>query len=259
MEIEDTEIIIPRETAAMMWMDRFIKEYKYGTDNSVIVDGKKITWTGDFKLHSIDLKNGRFIIDGDEVFINAELWNRYLKMREITGSIFIFPPRKIAFPDDWSDLSEEQVLENIQYLQKNYKKYNISQPDDKHIKIDNVIICRDNENEISNSRICFTINNKKYYRNENNGKELIDLIHLCKMQMRPLKEKILDLYKRDKSVFFEGGSLLVLFMFACFLANYVNKNRKELGRVDTKVVKQLDMPKQVNIINYTDSIRQNHR
>ena len=81
MEIMDDVIIIPAETAAHMWMDRFIKQYKYGTDNGVIVDGKKITWTGDFKVHSIDLKNDIFIIDGDEVFINAKLWNKYLKMQ----------------------------------------------------------------------------------------------------------------------------------------------------------------------------------
>ena len=54
MEIEDIEIIIPPESAAMMWMDRFIKEYKYGTDNGVIVDGKKITCIGFFKVNTIE-------------------------------------------------------------------------------------------------------------------------------------------------------------------------------------------------------------
>ena len=258
MEIEDI-IIIPAETAAHMWMDRFIKEYKYGTDNGVIVDGKKITWTGDFKLHSIDLKNGRFIIDGDEVFINAKLWNKYLKMREITGSIFVLPPRKIAFPNDWSNLSDEQVLENIQYLQKNYKKYEISKPDDKTIKIDNVLISRGTDGNVANGRTYYTVNNQKYYRNENNGKELIDLIHLCKMHIRPLKEKILDLYKKDKSVFLEGGGMLFAFVFACLMANYINRDIKASKHDDTKIAKQLNMPVQANIINYTDSIRQNHR
>ena len=264
MELAEDIIIIPAETAAHMWMDRFIKTYEYGTDKSVKVKGNKIIWNDIFDTHSICVVSDRFIIDGNEIFINPELWHKYLRMRELAGAIYVRAPKKIAFPDDWTELSDERVLENIQYLQKNYKKYQISQPDDKHIKIDNVIICRDNENEISNSRICFTINNKKYYRNENNGKELIDLIHLCKMQMRPLKEKILDCWKKDKSTVCEGSFMAALFIGACILANYAGKHRQDFdkdNKQEENIKKSQDdlQKKQAKVIKFTDLIKQNIR
>lgn len=259
MEIEDIEIIIPRETAAMMWMDRFIKEYKYGTNNGVIVDGKKITWTGDFKVHSIDLKNDRFIIDGDEVFINAELWNKYLKMREITGSWYVRAPKKIAFPNDWYDLSEEQVLENIQYLQKNYKKYEISQPNDNSIKIDNVVISRNTEGNVANGRTYYTINNKKYYRNKGTAKELAELMHVCKMYKLPFKQKANNWWQGNKDVL--EITVLIIGLFGAvsgfvWLADKSEKKSKE--QFKQEVIKEaIDSlhKEQKKTINYNDSVK----
>ena len=119
MELAEDIVIIPAETAAHVWMDRFIKTYEYGTDESVVVKGNKIIWDDIFNRHSICVAEDRFIIDGDEIFINSELWHKYVKMRELTGAVYIRSPKKIAFPYDWSGLSDEQVLWNIQYLQKN--------------------------------------------------------------------------------------------------------------------------------------------
>lgn len=263
MEIMDDVIIIPAETAAHMWMDRFIKQYKYGTDNGVIVDGKKITWTGDFKVHSIDLKNDIFIIDGDEVFINAKLWNKYLKMREITGSWYVRAPKKIAFPNDWSDLSEEQVLENIQYLQKNYKKYEISQPDDNSIKIDNVVISRNTEGNVANGRTYYTINNKKYYRNKGTAKELAELMHICKMYKLPFKQKANNWWKNNKDDVkywgFGGGAVMALFVLTYFMATYSDKSAKQSKQqlkqeIINEVIDSLHKEQQ-KTINYNDSIK----
>ncbi len=264
MELVDNEIIIPAETAAHIWMDRFIKTYEYGIDKSVKVKGNEIIWNDIFGTHSICVDKDRFIIDGNEIFINPELWHKYLRMRELAGAIYVRAPKKIAFPDDWSELSDERVLENIQYLQKNYKKYNISQPDDKHIKIDNVIICRDNESAVNNSRICFTINNKKYYRNNDNGKELSELMHLCKMHIRPLREKILDCWKNDKGTVCEGSFMVILFIGACVLANYVGKHKQDFEpkvKQEEKIKKSQDdlCKEQAKIVNFTDSTRQNIR
>lgn len=267
MEIMDDIIIIPAETAAHMWMDRFIKQYKYGTDNGVIVDGKKITWTGDFKVHSIDLKNDRFIIDGDEVFINAELWNKYVKMREITGSWYVRAPKKIAFPNDWSDLSEEQVQENVQYLQKNYKKYEISQPDDNSIKIDNVVISRNTEGNVANGRTYYTINNKKYYRNKGIAKELAELMHICKMYKLPFKQKANNWWKNNKDNVKDGTlggvTITALFIFVYFMAVYSDKSAKQSRQqlkkeIVNEVIDSLHKEQQ-KTLNYNDSIRQNVR
>ena len=185
-------------------------------------------------------------------------------MRELTGAVYIRSPKKIAFPYDWSGLSDEQVLWNIQYLQKNYKKYKISQPDDNRIEIDNVTICRDNESKDDNVRTCFTINNKKYYRNNDNGKELIELMHLCKMHIRPLKKKISDYLKNDKSAVREGSFMFALFVAACILAKYVGNHKQDLNKdikQEKNIKKSQDVlrEEQAKIVSFTDSIRQNIR
>ena len=65
MEIGDDEIIVSAESAAHIWMDRFIKQYKHGIDEGVIVRGGKIIWTGNWVEHSIYVDKDRFIIDGN--------------------------------------------------------------------------------------------------------------------------------------------------------------------------------------------------
>ncbi len=166
---------------------------------------------------------------------------------------------KITFPDDWSKLSDEQVLGNIQYLQKNYKKYKISKPDDKHIKMDNIVICRDNESTVANSRICFTINNKTYYRNEENGKELIDLIHLCKMHMLPFKDKAKRWLDDNKDLIVGAGGTAVIFLCIMGLVYFNNKaaknEKQELKReIINEVIDSLHKEQQ-KTINYNDSIK----
>ena len=260
MEIVDDIIVIPAETAAHMWMDRFIKQYKYGIDEGVSVKHGKITWTGDsIYEHSIYLDKDRFIIDGKEIFITTELWNKYLRMREITGAIYVRAPKKIAFPDDWSELSDEQVLENIQYLQKNYKKYKISKPDDKSITIDNISICRDNEGTIGNGRTFYTVNNRKYYRDEGNGKELIELVHLCKMHSLPFKTKAKNWWNDNKDVVELSALITGLFIVVGGLALYIDKNeKKSKEQFKQEVIKEaLDSlrKEQQKMINYNDSVK----
>lgn len=264
MEFTDDIIVIPAETAAHIWMDRFIKQYEYGIDKSVAVKGGKITWEDGWREHSIYLDKDRFIIDGDEIFITAELWQKYAKMRIMAGAIYVRAPKKIAFPDDWSDLSDEQVLENIQYLQKKYKKYKISQPDDKRIKIDNVEICRGQEEIVSghvvgNGRTYYTINNKTYYRNEENGKELIDLIHLCKMHMLPFKDKAKKWLNDNKDLIVGSGGTVLIFLCVTGLVYFNNKaaknEKQQLKReIINEVIDSLHKEQQ-KTINYNDSVK----
>lgn len=246
MEIIDDIVEVPAESAANAWINRFIKRYKYGIDESVTVKHGKITWTGDsIYKHSIYLDKDKFIIDGNQIFITAELWAKYVKMRELTGSVLISAPKKIAFPYDWSALSDEQVLENVQYLQKNYKKYQITSSDDNVIQIDNIKICRDREGNIGNGRTFFTINGKKYYRNEMVGKEIIDLMHLCKMHMVPFKEKAVNWVKQNKNIII-GSTIFILFSNVAYFVGA--ETLKEEIKQETQKGHQ-------KIINYNDSIR----
>ena len=174
---------------------------------------------------------------------------------------------KITFPNDWSKLSDEKVLENIQYLQKNYKKYNIAQPDDKHITIDNITICRDHEGDIGNGRTFYTINNKKYYRHEENAKELVDLIHLCKMHLVPFKDKAKKWFRENKDNVKDGTlggvTITALFIFVYFMAVYSDKSAKQSRQqlkkeIVNEVIDSLHKEQQ-KTINYNDSINQKVR
>ena len=263
MELCEDEFIVPAESAAHMWMDQFIKKYEYGVDESVTVKNGKIIWHDIWREHSIYLNKDRFIIDGNEIFINAELWKKYLRMRELCGAVYVRAPRKIAFPNDWSDLSEEQVLENIQYLQKNYKKYEISQPDDNSIKIGNVVISRSTEGNVANGRTYYTINNKKYYRNKGTAKELAELMHVCKMYKLPFKQKANNWWKNNKDNVKDGtlGGVTVtaLFIFVYFMAIYSDKSAKQSKQqlkqeIINEVIDSLHKEQQ-KTINYNDSIK----
>lgn len=44
------------------------------------------------------------------------------------------------FLDDWSALTDEQVLQNIEYLLNHYKQYEIHRYDDNYVKIGNVSV-----------------------------------------------------------------------------------------------------------------------
>lgn len=258
MEICDDEIIIPAESAAHMWMDRFIKQYKYGIDEGVVVKNGKITWTGDWSEHSIYLNKDRFIIDGNEIFINAELWKKYLRMRELCGAVYVRAPRKIAFPDDWSELSDDRVLENIQYLQKNYKKYNITVDAD-NVKIDNILICRKTKKVDGRDKTCFTINNKTYCRENSIGKELIELTHFCKMHSLPLKTKAKNWWQDNKDIL--EITVLIIGLFGAvgglvWAADKSEKKSKE--QFKQEVIKEAFdslRKEQQKTINYNDSVK----
>lgn len=251
-------------SSALSWMKRFIKKYEHGCDEYVWVKGNKIVWIDGINEHSIYIKNGKFIIDGYEEFIDSELWDTYAKMHKLTGSISVRTPRKIALPYDWSVLSDEQVSEYIQYLQKNYTKYEISFIDDNKVKIDNVLITR--EHEENNGRVYLIVNNRKYYRTEANGKELIDLMHLCKMNDMPMKNKISNWYKQNKDASLWGlavGSIVVIFAATYWMAIYADKSAKKSRQefkqeIINEAIDSLHKEQQ-KTINYKDSINQNIR
>lgn len=259
MELCEDEFIVPAESAAHAWMDRFIKLYEYGIDESVTVKNGKITWLDIWREHSIYLNKDRFIIDGDEIFINAELWKKYLRMRELCGAIYVRAPRKIAFPYDWSELSDDEVLEKIQYLEKNYKKYNITIIEGTSVAIDNVVIRRETKKVDGRDKTCFTINNKTYCREHSIGKELIELVHLCKMYKIPSKVKIKNWWQDKKYLFGAGATAALICVGIGGLLVYAYKdNKKTQKQFKQQVVKETVnslQKQQQKMMNYNDFMK----
>ena len=81
------------------------------------------------------------------------------------------------------------------------------------------------------------------------------------MTQNTLKERLSETWKNDKSVFFEGGTMLALFIGACFLANYVreNYNFAEQTSVQEANKNASDSIKYEKTILYKDIIRNNGR
>ena len=101
--------------------------------------------------------------------------------------------KKRSFPDDWSNLTYEQVSENIKYLQENYKRYKVSQSGDGTIHIGNVNISSEYTLQIPYERmICVKINNRQICVNGDKLNVFIDTLKLremCEHKLKPFKQK----------------------------------------------------------------------
>lgn len=102
--------------------------------------------------------------------------------------------KKRSFPDDWSDLSFEQVSDNIGYLLKNYKRYNISKSDTGTISIGNVNISKEYiDNKVPlEQHICMNVNGKQICASSDKRivfNEMLNLREMCEFQMLPFKQR----------------------------------------------------------------------
>ena len=102
--------------------------------------------------------------------------------------------KKRSFPDDWSKLTGEQLTDNIKYLLKNYKRYDISKSDTGTISIGNVNISNEymDKNVPWEQRICMNVNNKQVYASGDRltvFNDMLNLREMCEFQMLPLKQR----------------------------------------------------------------------
>ena len=93
-----------------------------------------------------------------------------------------------VFPNNWSDLSQEQALENIQYLLENYNKYNIIFLTDDSVRIDNVRIRKKEVQIFQYKYTVYEINGRMFTVDGEVGRSISRLIYCCR---HPKKEKTL--------------------------------------------------------------------
>lgn len=101
-------------------------------------------------------------------------------------------PRSFKNPKNWSELSIQEILENVRYLQKYYGLYKIKKIDNKTIKIGNVLIYKDFVENQQNRTYFITIKGvticvNKYPQIYN---ELDRLYCDCDKAIKPFKEKV---------------------------------------------------------------------
>lgn len=93
-----------------------------------------------------------------------------------------------VFPNNWSDLSQEQALENIQYLLENYNKHNIIFLTDDSVRIDNVRIRKKEVQIFQYKYTVYEINGRMFTVDGEVGRSISRLIYCCR---HPKKEKTL--------------------------------------------------------------------
>ncbi|MBR5904684.1 MAG: hypothetical protein IKZ49_04090 [Alphaproteobacteria bacterium] len=257
-------IEMTERSKALTWMNNLIKNYRTEFNNVQASNGK-IVYNAGLYRHSIELKEDRFLVDGNEVFIDSELWDKYVKLRELTGSIFVRAPKKIAFPYDWSNLSDEQVLENVRYLRKNAKKYNRSFKDGV-LYMDNVKIHLTND-IIDNQYVdCVIINNKKHLLEGESDTlyyEIYDLYHDSKDYVSPARLKVQDWWNANAGNVVLVSGIVTACVLAAFVGRFVGKKCLEAQeqykqKIINEAIEKYKQEQQ-KTINYNDSIEQNIR
>ena len=89
---------------------------------------------------------------------------------------------KRYFQNDWSHVSQEEALRDIQYLLKNYKRYKISILGDRHVLIGNVDIRKEEKTILNNKFTVYTINKRSFTVDCEVGFYLSRLIYLCEQE-----------------------------------------------------------------------------
>lgn len=110
--------------------------------------------------------------------------------------------KKRVFPNNWSDLSQEHVLENVRYLLKNYKKYNICLPRNNIVRIDNVRIQRKEVQILRYTFDVYEINKRMVTVDSDIGHSVTELIRCCEHSER--EQGFREKFKKWKKGFTEN-------------------------------------------------------
>ena len=178
---------------------------------------------------------------------------------------------KREFANDFSKMSDLDVLEIIRYLRQNYKKYKITLVNDKCLKLDNISIStktRKIEGEgYECYRTCWDINGKIFNIEEEEAIELEDLFNICKNKVAPLSKKISRIWDDNKNLIIGGTSVVAictLFGWGVYELNkkYENKQQKAKQEFKQEIIKEaLDAFKkeQEKTVNFNDTINNRSR
>lgn len=171
--------------------------------------------------------------------------------------------KKRIFPDDWSKMSDTEIAENIKYLQRNYKKYNVSASGNS-VYLDNVHIYtyaktkdgRDWALQTQEPWIIKDINNKEIRNDNLLYPELSMLYKDCvKYTLSPCA-KCKDWIKNNCNLLI-GTALgvkigLTIGMFVGYASSKQFDNQ---SRADSKIQTSVPENSATKTISFTDSVK----
>jgi len=151
---------------------------------------------------------------------------------------------KRKFPNDWSNLTDAKLQQNLKYLQKYYKRYNVTSSDRKSVDIGNVNI----HWEIRNSVMYYIVNNKAYPYKTEIGHMLCRLLLGARNSTKTFKEKFENFY--DYSGLGELGgeyakriALILLFVIGgticlnkCSAQKHPEQGKNDIAKIENNIV-----------------------
>ena len=132
--------------------------------------------------------------------------------------------KKREFPSDWSNMTDDQVLENVTYLLANYKKYKVVSGDFNK-KIGNVNIHAHVDKSVPGWMTYWHINGKRISDNTELGKVVGSLFQEVCHYKRPVNKKIKKFWQDYSETIGWGWVGLTLSSVLIFAS--VNEKRKQ--------------------------------
>ena len=165
--------------------------------------------------------------------------------------------KKRKFPNNWTNLSVVQSVDNIKYLLENYRKYNITLQSDDKVLIDNVIIRKDKASILGYTYDVYVINNRIFTIDGFVGQYITQLIDCCKntIDEKTLMEKLEQFVKQHKlDLYYIFLAICVaIACFKVFCVSEKSKQKKEEYQEQSEkfinVKKQQTNLKTFNIVN----------
>ena len=170
--------------------------------------------------------------------------------------------KKRTFPDNWSSLSDKQVMENIKYLRCNYKKHDIKVHNN-YVQIDNVKIQPCIRPKIGapfkvvyaaeDIEVYKEINKKEIHADNPMYIELDKLYQDIKRYNQSVEKKCRDWIKKNyKWVFIVATGAKVV----SGAGMYLYATNKKQPDIKTQTVAQEYKAHKAKTVNFTDTINQ---
>ena len=156
------------------------------------------------------------------------------------------------FPDDWSNLPDDDVRDNITYLSRHYRLRRITRPEKEKVCFRNVVI--EQKDLKTSCGLCthYIINGKAYSCESNIGNDLAWLMSAYKDAARPFKDKAKEVWQNNWALIV---TLVVLGGLATCVGVYDSKKKaidKKVSEYEKTLPGYLEQKQQVE--EYRDSL-----
>lgn len=133
-----------------------------------------------------------------------------------------------TFPDDWSNLTDDQVMENIQYLTEYRRKYKTDVYGNETMRMGNVHIVLFTINQHNKITKIARVNNKKISNRQNRDlyNAIRSLYEMCEHDKTPFKTKFANAWEDIKMTVLVEVMIGTVIVGGVLIGACINKRQK---------------------------------